>query len=188
MKVSQIHRSKDSFWEYLPNQLWIITLRRFLLDKDVFIRRSELANSFGREFSAIRAMVRWNRQLKRKLWNGKFPEHQSLWWSKLFITLDTCLWFVLLNSFYSKPTDWAKIYYYYYFLSSAGHGSSKEWFERFNIPQDSQECECGDLKTLRHILIECVWYDPLHRNEIIIASVVNWKQLNISSRNVLCIQ
>ena len=115
MKVSQIHRSKDSFWEYLPNQLWIITLRRFLLDKDVFIRRSELANSFGREFSAIRAMVRWNRQLKRKLWNGKFPEHQSLWWSKLFITLDTCLWFVLLNSFYSKPTDWAKIYYYYYY-------------------------------------------------------------------------
>ena len=117
MKVSQIHRSKDSFWEYLPNQLWIITLRRFLLDKDVFIRRSELANSFGREFSAIRAMVRWNRQLKRKLWNGKFPEHQSLWWSKLFITLDTCLWFVLLNSFYYKPTDWAKIYYYYYYYT-----------------------------------------------------------------------
>ena len=28
------------------------------IDKDVFIRRSELANSFGREFSAIRAMVR----------------------------------------------------------------------------------------------------------------------------------
>ena len=172
------------FWEYLPNQLWIITFRRFLLDKDVFIRRSELANSFGREFSAIRAMVRWNRQLKRKLWNGKFPEHQSLWWSKLFITLDTCLWFVLLNSFYSKPTDWAKIYYYYYYyyytqseknIAShshilsiitrlrTGHGSSKEWFERFHIPQDSQECECGELKTLRHILIECVWYDDLRQ-------------------------
>ena len=26
------------------------------------------------------------------------------------------------------------------------------------------------------------------RNKVIIASVVNWKQLNISSRNVLCIQ
>ena len=44
-----------------------------------------------------------------------------------------------------------------------GHGSSKEWFERFHIPQDSQECECGELKTLRHILIECVWYDDLRQ-------------------------
>jgi len=44
-----------------------------------------------------------------------------------------------------------------------GHGSSKEWFERFHIPQDSQECECGELKTLRHIFIECVWYDNLRQ-------------------------
>ena len=44
-----------------------------------------------------------------------------------------------------------------------GHGSSKEWFERFHIPQDSQKCECGELKTLRHILIECVWYDDLRQ-------------------------
>ena len=44
-----------------------------------------------------------------------------------------------------------------------GHGSSKEWFERFHLPQDSQECECGDLKTIRHILIVCVWYNDLRQ-------------------------
>ena len=36
-------------------------------------------------------------------------------------------------------------------------------FEKFHIPQDSQECECGELKTLRHILMECVWYDDLRQ-------------------------
>ena len=44
-----------------------------------------------------------------------------------------------------------------------GYGSSKEWFERFHLPQDSQECECGDLKTIRHILIVCVWYNDLRQ-------------------------
>jgi hypothetical protein len=44
-----------------------------------------------------------------------------------------------------------------------GHGSDREWFKRFHIPQDSQECECGDLKTIRHILIECVWHDDIRQ-------------------------
>ena len=38
----------------------------------------------------------------------------------MFITLDTCLRFVLLDSFYYKPTDWAKIYYYYYYRAADG--------------------------------------------------------------------
>lgn len=44
-----------------------------------------------------------------------------------------------------------------------GHGSTKEWFERFNISQDSLECECGDLKTIRHILSECVYFDDIRK-------------------------
>jgi hypothetical protein len=44
-----------------------------------------------------------------------------------------------------------------------GHCSDREWFERFHIPQDFQECECGGLKTIRHILIECVWHDDIRQ-------------------------
>lgn len=44
-----------------------------------------------------------------------------------------------------------------------GHGSCKEWFERFHISQDSLECECGVLKTKRHILTECVYYDDIRQ-------------------------
>lgn len=44
-----------------------------------------------------------------------------------------------------------------------GHGSCQEWFERFHISQNSLECECGGLKTKRHILIECVNYDDIRQ-------------------------
>lgn len=44
-----------------------------------------------------------------------------------------------------------------------GHGSNEEWFERFNISQDSLECECGGLKTIRHALTECVYFDDIRQ-------------------------
>ena len=63
-----------------------------------------------------------------------------------------------------------------------GHGSNKKGFERFNISQDSLECECGDLKTIRHILTECIYFDDI-RHELKLASpalnlsvLVNTKQ------------
>ena len=36
-----------------------------------------------------------------------------------------------------------------------GHGNFGAWFQKFGIEKDSYNCECGELETVRHILVEC---------------------------------
>ena len=68
-----------------------------------------------------------------------------------------------------------------------GHGSSKEWFERFHIPQDPQECERSDLKTIRHILIECVWYYDLRQKLKRVSSTLDLAVLRNTKRGLQAI-
>lgn len=42
-----------------------------------------------------------------------------------------------------------------------GRGSSKKRFGRPHIPQNSQRCEWGELKTICHILVECFLHDNI---------------------------
>ena len=62
-----------------------------------------------------------------------------------------------------------------------GHGSSQQWFERFHISQDSQEHECGDLKTTQYILIECVQHSDIKQKPkrilpvLILSALLNTK-------------
>jgi hypothetical protein len=46
-------------------------------------------------------------------------------------------------------------------------------FAYLSLMMSSQECECGDLKTIRHILIECVWHDDIRQELKRISSALN---------------